>query len=120
MKPELLSCGHMSTPDDLTPGYARTVDDRKICYACADEETRALMRRTDRTFLYLSGDCRSVTTWTGGKVGDVVSHRTARVGFGHTERHYVRVVDLDGKRWYGTSPGGNMYCLLRASKGQAQ
>ncbi len=117
-----LDCGHAPTPSGSGTGYARTPEGKQICYACADERTRADMRTADRIVLYLNGD--RVATWSGGTAGRVTSRtvrkmRTPNSHWTHT-RIFVRVVDLDGKHWHGSSPGDGMYVRLRAIRSQPQ
>lgn len=113
-----LTCGHAPTEPTsfhsngvpMTTGYARTEDDRTLCYACADDEQRAeLLTRSD-VFAYLSSDRKRVTTWTGGTLGTVTRY-TVSAGrwstFGIVHRCYVRVTDVHGQSWYGSGPVEN-------------
>lgn len=117
-------CGHLPTPTDGPgTGYARLsgTDDRTICYECADSMTLrdiADAKPGDRMTFYISSDGDSVTTWTGGKLMRVLKWG-ARHPWSNNNydgpRHYVRAIDANGYRWYGTGANG-MYATLRKSK----
>jgi len=102
-------------------GYARTADGKTICYGCADIRERAELKDRTRPFCaYVSSDGKAVTTWTGGRLGDVISSRPCaltRQSFTHSRGSFrsVRVRDVHGGEWYGRgSPG---VCIkLRACK----
>jgi hypothetical protein len=97
-------------------GYAIYGDDTMICYACADARQRAeLLDRSGPFSCYVSSDGRTVTTWTGGKLGDVVSSSLGG-GFGDRMLH-VRVRDVHGGLWHGKGAGAGMSIRLRAMKG---
>ena len=120
MSIEQLSCGHESTPSGCAAGYATTPSGERICYGCADAAQVADLASADaRPFTgYMSSDGKTWTTWTGGKLGDVVSvgavHPwTRRSVFG--ERRFIRVVDVHGQWWSGTGAPG-MYAKLRKVK----
>lgn len=94
-------------------GYA-VCDEGKhlVCYACADKRETADMLTSDRFTAYVSPDGRSITTWTGGKLGTVSfggRHPWSR------ERHYITARDVHGQHWHGTGAQG-MYCNLRKCK----
>lgn len=118
-KCQILDCGHMPSPhSECASGYARTDDDKRICYECADARTLESMRTIPRVVLYLDG--ASVTTWSGGIMGRVVSRvsrrmRTPNARWTH-ERVFLRVIDRNGRHWYGSGPGDGMYCRLRATR----
>ena len=120
---KVCDCGHPPTNppkpgESGGTGYARTKDGRTLCYSCADAQQLADFLYSDKagTFgAYLSGDGRTVTTWTGGKLARVTREWTTREGFGgRTTR--VEVRDSNGRRWYGRGPGRNMYVRLRRYK----
>ena len=78
-------------------GYAKTADGKLICYACADAQQIDDMRDRSSGFCaYLSSDCKTVTTWTGGKLGDVVSSQD---GGQWASIKSVRVKDVHGAMW---------------------
>lgn len=117
----ILSCGHHPSPHDQhTTGTAHCPDGREICWACADaEQVAALKDRSKPAGGYLSQDGRTLTTWTGGKLGDVVRStpvRLARWSHWHGRTiQAIRVRDVHGAMWYGrTSPG--MCVSLRPCK----
>ena len=68
------------------------------------------MRTARDFFAYISDDNKTVTTWTGAKLGNV-TRRTVSQGrwssYGITHRHYVRVTDIHGGKWYGSGPVEN-------------
>lgn len=112
-----LSCGHEPSPHSAhTTGTAKLPDGREVCWECADTFQREAMRTSVQVMAYLSGDGTAITTWSGGKLADVVCKNTRRVGFHRSTRVYFNAVDTAGKRWHGTSPGPGMYARLRASK----
>lgn len=117
MKPDdrILSCGHKPSPHSEhttgTTGTAHTPDGREICCQCADaEQVEALKDRTKPVGAYLAGDGRTVTTWTGGKLGTVTASSTVRLArwsaFHGRTMQAIRVRDVHGNMWHGrTSPG---------------
>ncbi len=109
----VLSCGHHPSPHaHFTTGTAHTSDGREICYSCADAETREEMK-TARVFCaYVSGDWRTLQTWSGGHLGTVT--RGSRHPWSR-ERNYIRVTDCHGNRWHGTG-GNGMWASLRRCK----
>jgi hypothetical protein len=118
----VLSCGHHPSPhSEHTTGTAHTPDGREICWTCADQEQReALKDRTKAAGGYLASDGRTVTTWTGGKLGTVTSATTVRLArwsaFHGKTMQAIRVRDVHGNMWHGrTSPG--MSVTLRPLKG---
>jgi hypothetical protein len=110
-----LVCGHSpSRHSEFTTGTAHTPDGREICWTCADKEQREAMKSADSVVLYLKD--RELTTWSGGLMARVTSRVNRRNGFHRSVIVYFQAIDLDGKRWYGTSPGDGMYARLRANK----
>jgi hypothetical protein len=105
-----------------TPGYGQDRDGKRYCYACCDRDEIASLRTADRFFAYLSADHNTVTTWTGGKLGNVTRYKmdsgrwTATQGTVH--RCYVRVTDVHGNDWTGTGPveNGSYVRLRRVAK----
>lgn len=114
----ILDCGHAATPDGIIAGYAATCDGKRICIACAENRERSAFAVSDHYFAYLSGDLQKVTTWMGAKLARVVSSSTRRMsGFaGRHTRVFFRAVAEDGSRWYGSGPGGGMYCRIHRAK----
>lgn len=117
---EVLSCGHPPTPDSgCGTGYATTRDtNERICYSCADARERESLKTQNTFAAYLSGDSKHLTTWTGGVLA-TVTHRwfTSAGGFARgTTITRFRATDVHGQRWYGTSPGPNMYARMRKAK----
>ena len=100
------------TPEGCGTGYAVHEWGQLICYDCSDKRQREEMRDRSRPFTaYVSSDGKDVTTWTGGKLGSVVSRRRCeltRQSFTHSRKEYssFRVRDIHGAEWYGRgSPG---------------
>ena len=74
--PEMLDCGHMSTPNGFAAGWATKPDDTRICYECAANEDRARVRALDDLFAYVqlrAKTCGSqriaIITWPGIELG---------------------------------------------------
>ncbi len=108
-----LVCGHSPSPhSEISTGTAHTVDGREICFDCADREIREDMRTSEHASGYLKG--KEITSWSGGLLARVTYRVTRRTGFHRSERVYFDAIDLDGKRWYGNSPGDGMYARLHA------
>lgn len=102
-------------------GYARTAENKLICYSCADNREREQLKDRGRPFFaYLSSDGQRVTTWTGGELMHVTASRPCRLtrqSFTHSRDSFrsFSAIDCHGGRWYGRgSPG---ICVkLRAKK----
>jgi hypothetical protein len=92
----------------------------KVCYRCADQRQIAELRTAQRYGAYISGDGKRITTWTGGKLGDITWSRPAqltRPSFTHDQSSYrsIRVLDVHGNVWTGRgSPG--IFIKLRRVK----
>jgi hypothetical protein len=115
-------CGHEYQgpgPEGGAAGYATRQDGKTVCYPCADDGERERLLTERSIFCYLSSDGKTLTTWTGGKLMTVTSHKTARVGFRGIDgkspvRHYLQAHDVHGAHcWIGTSPGPGMYARMR-------
>jgi hypothetical protein len=114
-----LVCGHSpSAHCEISTGTAHTRDGREICFDCADKEQRDEMRTAEHYSGYLQD--REIHTWSGGLLARVTSRVTRRVGFYGSSRVYFAAIDLNGKRWYGNSPGDGMYCRLHATRSLPQ
>lgn len=96
-------------------GYARTVDNGMICYACADKRQAADMAaHTSGPFhCYMDRDGRNVTTWTGGYLGRVLRSNSSRSGWHGSEVWRFRVRDAAGWEWNGRGAGPGRACTLR-------
>ncbi len=125
MTVKLLNCGHPATTPKpgyigtgvayiTVPGTAPDQASYTMCYACADEDMRQYGLTTqDETMLYLGMDGYRVTTWSGGIMGRVTRYTPSR------SRVDVQVLDVNGRRWYGTGPrDSGTYLRLHAYKGQ--
>lgn len=93
-------------------GYACRPDGGLICYPCADRGQRDELRDRSKPFCaYVSGDGKTVTTWTGGKLMDITDSRPCaltRRSYTHSAESYrsIRARDVHGREWAGRgSPG---------------
>ena len=80
------------------------------------------LEHAQKEVLYLSSDMKTITTWTGDLAGRVTRLTRNRGGFGGRAGGFynVRMVDIYGHHWAGTSPGGGMYARLRRVKGPSR
>ncbi len=115
---ECADCGQTKPkhlPDDHTYGtgvfttarYARTADDRLICWECAAERTRADMIEGGRTYLYLTEDGkggRTLTDWPGTLKFRAYGARTSWHNIGRT-RIDVWFAGPDGYEWHAYQIG---------------
>jgi hypothetical protein len=117
----VLSCGHRPSPHDShTTGTARIPMEggarAEVCWSCADDHIRGLMRSGAMVVGYLSEDGKSLTSWSGGKLADVTGIVERRgVGFGGGTRTYWSAIG-EGRKWYGSSTGRGMVTTMRARK----
>jgi hypothetical protein len=114
-----LDCGHKPTPrTGIGTGYATTDDNRLVCYDCANSHELYRMNAADNFMGYLSSDGKNITTWTGFKLATVTHSRVrSNGGFAASStRVYFNAVDAMGNRWYGSGPGGGMYCRIHRRK----
>lgn len=113
------TCGYAVTTENAHGGAGRL-----ICYGCADTAQRAEMLTADRIGAYLSADCRTVNTWTGGKLGDVTWWNPCelnRKSYWHDSHSFrsVRVRDVHGQTWTGRGSPGVLIRLRRTGKSAA-
>lgn len=98
-------------------GYARTRTNRMLCYSCADNGQRLELLDRSRPFgAYLSADSRTVTTWTGGKLGRAHGVRSSRSGWHGSRIYRFHVRDVHGEWWQARGQGPGMCCTLRPMK----
>lgn len=104
---EKLDCGHPeSDHSPITRGYAKTADDRLVCWDCAAMGEREFMQSNGRTTLYLVKQDGHwfVTDWTGK-----VSYRTEYVKRGYHNIGGTRMdawfYDEKGNLWWGVHYG---------------
>lgn len=115
-------CGHRigtGKHGTVTAGWRYATDRRRgvLCFPCADDQQREDMRIDGSTLGYLSGDQKTVTTWTGGVLLTVTRHHRASNGGVAGHRSYVQARDLaTGQTWYGVGPGRGMYMRMRRHK----
>lgn len=76
---------------------------------------RQLAERKGPIGVYVSSDCKSVTSWKGDKLGRVTWSEVKRSGFAGRLLH-VNVVDEFGGYWYGKGCGAGMCITLRPMK----
>lgn len=128
-----LDCGHEPSEHlSITPGYGKTADGRKICYACCAEEDKKQMRETGKAILYLVPKwidspmfgkpgramltkCE-LTNWPGSlKIPCLVSfHRHNIAG-----RQYSVQFTFEGQKWHGRKYGDNTdICHCKRNKVQ--
>lgn len=85
---------------------------KKICYSCSDKREAEYMKDRSRPYVaYLSRDGKTITTWPGGKLGDVVTStpcKLTRPSLTHSAESYrsIRVRDIHGKEWSGRGSSG--------------
>lgn len=114
---DTLSCGHVLTPPaSIGTGYARTQDERTLCYPCADTAERAdfLNPATSVYPAYVNSEATQVTTWTGGMLGRITSYgvgtlRTTPTG-GRYRTRTLRVTAPDGSAWHAS--GSDNYDVI--------
>ena len=115
-----LSCGHVATPQPAGSGgtgYARLPSGKRICYDCADKRQQEEMRTKNDFMAYVSGDGKHITSWSGGTLGTVTSMKSRSNIFMRGDKLYsIRVRDIHGQEWYGTTLGPHMYARLHKSK----
>jgi hypothetical protein len=117
---DLLSCGHPPSPHDThTTGTALVPQPDGtalvVCWSCADEHSRGLMRLGEAVVGYLSDDGRRITTWSGGKLADVTGLVERQgVGFGGSRTYWSATGE--GKNWYGSCVGRGMITTMKARK----
>ena len=121
----LLDCGHHPSPHSpMTTGTAHMPDGKEICWTCADAAQVEQLRDRSRPFVaYVSGDGKSITTWTGGKLMDVrQSWRIPLTRFSYTHGKtilHIRAQDVHGGNWFGRGNPG-IAITLRPTKGPAR
>lgn len=112
VRTSIADCGHEVTPTKFTTGTAH-FGSTEICTACADDVVRAEMAKPEITsyVMYVSGNERFMTTWTGGIVATITRHTSAR--WAGTWIHHYRAETPDGSRWYGKGSGAGMAINMR-------
>jgi len=114
-------------PASMGTGYAvvreEGKEDKHLCYDCCDNDQREEMKDRSRAYTcYLSCDGKSVSTWSGGELGKVISKSQIKHAFGRSYSHNgkvrwaINIRDVHGKLWYGRAYSG---CVvnLRPMKG---
>jgi hypothetical protein len=120
-------CGHPSTPDAFTPGYAVDAWGKSHCYQCAADidkaKAQAMTPGDEPLFTYLKAEripaprssvTATVTTWAGVELGTAVLYR------GDRSDNQMRVVAVIGdRRFWGRTPTHNgNYTRLRPYRKQ--
>ena len=119
MTEQLLDCGHPESPhSELTTGYGTDSDGRRHCYDCCLARDLAYMSEHGKLSAYLSGDGKSITTWPGGKLADVIDlWQTSAGGFlCGVKIARVRARSVSGEMWHGRGPGRGMYIRMTKTK----
>lgn len=103
-------------------GYACLASGGVVCYSCADALQRDELKDHSKPFgAYVSSDGQTITTWTGGRLMDVVRSQPCaltRASYTHDSRSYrsIRARDVHGNLWHGRGSAG--VCItLRPMKG---
>lgn len=132
----ILDCGHFPTPmasGSGGTGKAYGPDGASMCYACADDATRAEIAdpATDRISLYVSSSAPdnayqtiltnwTVTTWPGAKMGTITESSSECVNYtpsgGRYSFYSITVRMDDGSKWYGRAAGPGMFVNLKRKK----
>lgn len=97
-------CGADCSPTDkgLGTGYAAMPNGDKVCHPCADEIQREELKTAQKYSVYVGKGI--VTTWTGGKLGDIVNSWSVGHNWGGTGIAYT-IKDIHGQHWYGRHVG---------------
>jgi len=124
-EPEMLNCGHMSTPTQIWPGYARIEGGYLICANCAADIDREEAKAGRRVFAYVGPDGIhvnrgrrvAIVTWAGVEIGSAIASRVTYDSRNNKIR-YVQAV-VAGVRMYGRHyPDAGDYIRLRPNKRQ--
>lgn len=108
MEPEMLDCGHMSTPTQLTVGYGIDADGKRHCYACCAVRDRAQMEEAGKATLYLveeRGKRPEITNWPGSLRFPAGPVRKGRHNIAGTR--YDTWFDGPGGTWHAVQYGEN-------------
>ena len=112
----VLDCGHKPNPhSEHTTGTGRTPDGLELCWDCCNSNERRYMAQANHYHGYLTRDAAErpqISTWPGGELARVTEYRETKAGFGCGERVYFRATDSYGGKWYGSSPGFEMFARL--------
>jgi hypothetical protein len=126
LKPFTPDCGHTVTPKPGSIGTGKATDPetgRTMCYPCAEDAEREAIKTADVYSGYITDrDPTTFNTWTGAKLGTVVSYGVGSPQFtptgGRARMRYVRVRTPDNVLWYG-SGGADMDAItIRRLKNQ--
>lgn len=121
------NCGQeIKNHDGIGTGYALVSSpgqkEEKHCYDCCHAaEIKAMKDRSGLFTAYLSCDGKSVTSWPGGILGQVISSRETAHAFGRRhsingKRLTINVKDVHGELWHGKGYAG-VYIHLYPMKG---
>jgi len=91
-------CDRPCTPDGVGTGYARMPDGKTLCYGCADETQRADMLGSTKFTAYLGPGDHTITTWSGGVLGSVLTLTRTRT------QTWITARDVHGQVWRGCGP----------------
>lgn len=111
----ILDCGHKPSPHGEHTTGTGHIDGRELCVNCCNSHEAAEFSKAQHYCAYLSGDGKTITTWPGGVLAQVVKLWSVHNNMAG-EILRIRAVDASGNKWHGTSPGRGMYCRLHRSK----
>lgn len=112
-------CGavRMFPREGFVTGYARVDGNQLCCYECVDARQRAaIAKRPSVFYAYLSSRGDSVTTWSGGELGQVYCMGNSRSGWHGANIARFHVRDAHGNWWQGRGAGRGIVCTLRPMK----
>lgn len=97
-------------PHATGTGYAILPDERKICYACADNRQREELKDRKPFVAYVAGHGKTITTWTGGVLALITRSTTCRLtrqSFIHGKTiQCIHARDIHGGHWTGRGNPG--------------
>jgi hypothetical protein len=125
-------CGAKFPKESYGPsGYAvrGTLREIFVCYACADRHERIAMHKTglagEKFGCYMRAKNPdqiiggTVTTWTGGVLGEIAQARETSIpGWPRRSAYWVKVRAFDGSLWHGKGNPGMYLALTPYKKGK--
>lgn len=108
-------CGTLCDGLGIHKPYGTTSDGHVCCYDCCNKRELADFLKAQRYTAYLSGDCKRITTWTGGQLARVKYTQHCRHNMaGHVFRVWAK--DVAGREWYSQCGQPGMVIRLRLLK----
>lgn len=107
LKPFTPDCGHTVTPTPNSIGTGKATDPRTgrtMCYPCAEERERGIIRSGEPTGVYVNETEGTVTTWTGAELGKITSLTRGAKRYTNSGCYRMRSITVrtpDGRDWYG-------------------